>query len=250
VRYQASGSHLAVCPARPGPSCCSREMETALENRAKTDMYQDLYQHLVPQSTSLASVLTSFQSLALQMVNNSYTKLDTSFKSIYGYSYIENKQPFLQFFEGLRAYLSGGPDTVARSCQGPPRTYPGIRARSPIPGRVGRAAGRRSDVPGNSAARSVPEIAVALSILRLVRRDYKSAACFELCSASMADCLTQLDSLAEPFDQLLDELVKLSNKIRGPNNLYQVLENLGLRISAGIMDMQERKDHIQTEVGR
>ncbi|PAA46627.1 hypothetical protein BOX15_Mlig034224g1 [Macrostomum lignano] len=294
VRYQASGSHLAVCPARPGPSCCSREMETALENRAKTDMYQDLYQHLVPQSTSLASLLTSFQSLALQMVNNSYTKLDTSFKSIYGYSYIENKQPFLQFFEGLRAYLSGGPDTVAGVAKAlfesiSSRVYvlvmtnydideaylTCVRSRldqlkplGNMPERISQELIRafvpaRRFLAGLAALQDAVQMSPATPLPAQCQKSQLRSRycawcdgitnlqpCFELCSASMADCLTQLDSLAEPFDQLLDELVKLSNKIRGPNNLYQVLENLGLRISAGIMDMQERKDHIQTEVAK
>ncbi|PAA92960.1 hypothetical protein BOX15_Mlig001591g1 [Macrostomum lignano] len=294
VRYQASGSHLAVCPARPGPSCCSREMETALENRAKTDMYQDLYQHLVPQSTSLASLLTSFQSLALQMVNNSYTRLDTSFKSIYGYSYIENKQPFLQFFEGLRAYLSGGPDTVAGVAKAlfesiSSRVYvlvmtnydideaylTCVRSRldqlkplGNMPERISQELIRafvpaRRFLAGLAALQDAVQMSPATPLPAQCQKSQLRSRycawcdgitnlqpCFELCSASMADCLTQLDSLAEPFDQLLDELVKLSNKIRGPNNLYQVLENLGLRISAGIMDMQERKDHIQTEVAK
>uniref|UniRef100_A0A1I8IZY5 Glypican-6 n=1 Tax=Macrostomum lignano TaxID=282301 RepID=A0A1I8IZY5_9PLAT len=269
-------------------------METALENRAKTDMYQDLYQHLVPQSTSLASVLTSFQSLALQMVNNSYTKLDTSFKSIYGYSYIENKQPFLQFFEGLRAYLSGGPDTVAGVAKAlfesiSSRVYvlvmtnydideaylTCVRSRldqlkplGNMPERISQELIRafvpaRRFLAGLAALQDAVQMSPATPLPAQCQKSQLRSRycawcdgitnlqpCFELCSASMADCLTQLDSLAEPFDQLLDELVKLSNKIRGPNNLYQVLENLGLRISAGIMDMQERKDHIQTEVAK
>lgn len=294
VQYQASGAHLAVCPARPGPTCCSRAMEAALENRAKTDMYQFLYQQLVPRSTSLASLLSSFQSLIQQILNASYDGLDKNLKSIYGYSYIENKQPFVTFYDGLRAYMAGGPDTVAELARNlfdsiSARVYVLVMANYNIddayltclrgrlnqlmplgsmPERIGQEFVRafvpaRRFLAGLAAMQDAVELAPAIRLTeRCQRAQLRSQYCAwcdgltglrpcqGLCFAALADCIAPLDSLAEPFDLLVDELVHLSEKIRGPNNVYQVLNQLGLRISGGIMDMQERKDSIQAQVSK
>lgn len=293
VQYQPSAGHLRVC-TQSRPTCCGRPMEDWLQTKAKAELYQMLYQQLVPRSTALASLVTSLQSLFLHMLNVSHQDLDMNLKSIYGYSYIENKQPFTIFFDQLRAYMKGGPDTVADVTRSlfeniAARVYVLImtnydigeqylacvkqqlavlRPLGQVPDRVGQEFTRafvtaRRFLLGLAALREAVQSAPTIRLTDQCQKARLRAQycawcdgqagvqpCYGLCAKVMADCLAPLDPLAEPFDQLVGELARLADKVEGANNLYQVLHQLGLRISGGIMDMQERKENFQTQVAK
>uniref|UniRef100_A0A1I8HME0 Glypican-3 alpha subunit n=1 Tax=Macrostomum lignano TaxID=282301 RepID=A0A1I8HME0_9PLAT len=290
-----SGAHLSVCQQRA--TCCSRAMEDTLLATSRDELRRRVRELTSPRAARLDSLMFELQRLQLQLIEASRRELDSSLKSIYGYSYLANKAPFTAFFDQLAAYVRGDPasgpvagvasdlfDAIAvrvfaltmnnyeldrRYLDCAKRQFGALRPLGSTPDQVGAellkafVAGRRFLLGLASLAETLRGVTsghgvqLSADCLRARMRAHYCAwcdgvatanPCYNLCANVAAGCLAGLSPLAAPFDQLLAELERMAGLVDGASSMRMALRQLGLRISVGIMEMQERKDQLQARI--
>ncbi|PAA68540.1 hypothetical protein BOX15_Mlig000147g2 [Macrostomum lignano] len=290
-----SGAHLSVCQQRA--TCCSRAMEDTLLATSRDELRRRVRELTSPRAARLDSLMFELQRLQLQLIETSRRELDSSLKSIYGYSYLANKAPFTAFFDQLAAYVRGDPasgpvagvasdlfDAIAvrvfaltmnnyeldrRYLDCAKRQFGALRPLGSTPDQVGAellkafVAGRRFLLGLASLAETLRGVTsghgvqLSADCLRARMRAHYCAwcdgvatanPCYNLCANVAAGCLAGLSPLAAPFDQLLAELERMAGLVDGASSMRMALRQLGLRISVGIMEMQERKDQLQARI--
>ncbi|PAA85564.1 hypothetical protein BOX15_Mlig000147g3 [Macrostomum lignano] len=290
-----SGAHLSVCQQRA--TCCSRAMEDTLLATSRDELRRRVRELTSPRAARLDSLMFELQRLQLQLIEASRRELDSSLKSIYGYSYLANKAPFTAFFDQLAAYVRGDPasgpvagvasdlfDAIAvrvfaltmnnyeldrRYLDCAKRQFAALRPLGSTPDQVGAellkafVAGRRFLLGLASLAETLRGVTsghgvqLSADCLRARMRAHYCAwcdgvatanPCYNLCANVAAGCLAGLSPLAAPFDQLLAKLERMAGLVDGASSMRMALRQLGLRISVGIMEMQERKDQLQARI--
>ncbi|PIO68251.1 hypothetical protein TELCIR_09968 [Teladorsagia circumcincta] len=72
--------------------------------------------------------------------------------------------------------------------------------------------------------------------------------CPGLCSNVMKGCLADWAEVDQQWNAVIEALVKMSARLRGPQNLHQALQPLPVQLSEAVMEMQERSVTVSNKV--
>ncbi|KAK5971037.1 Glypican, partial [Trichostrongylus colubriformis] len=76
----------------------------------------------------------------------------------------------------------------------------------------------------------------------------QSKPCPGLCSNVMKGCLADWAEVDQQWNAVIDAMLKLTARLRGPQNLHQALQPLPVQLSEAVMEMQERSVTVSNKV--
>lgn len=101
-----SGGHLTVCPQ--GPTCCTQEMETRLQQQSLREFDRAVKDSLSKLAGLLRTRATRFDEFFKKLLTQSKRDFHEMFKRTYGIIYEQHSYVFTDLFEELERYYARG----------------------------------------------------------------------------------------------------------------------------------------------
>uniref|UniRef100_A0A452U254 Glypican-1 n=1 Tax=Ursus maritimus TaxID=29073 RepID=A0A452U254_URSMA len=247
-----TGEHLRICPQ--GYTCCTSEMEEKLANRSRAELETALLDSSRALQTTLAAQLQSFDGERAPRLGAPRTLTPGEL--------------------GARAPLLARREQKAACTQGP-SWRPGARelSKCQLESQLEALRPRRGPPPrlshlepwrgvvlrlqGGAQAALPPQVPLGPECTRAVMKLAYCAHCLgvpgarpcpDYCRNVLKGCLANQADLDAEWRNLLDSMVLITDKFRGPSGAESVIGNVHLWLAEAINALQDNKDMLTAKV--
>uniref|UniRef100_A0A665WNR7 Glypican 2 n=1 Tax=Echeneis naucrates TaxID=173247 RepID=A0A665WNR7_ECHNA len=281
---QISGEHLRLCPQ--DYTCCSSQMEETLALQSERDFLRAIEENSQFLLTTFTQRHRRFDEFFRELIDLSEKSMNQMFTKTYGRLFTQNAHVFQELFVELRRYYSGGSvsltevlsDFWSRLVE---RVFSLVNPQYQFSEDYLECVSKHAeqlqpfgDVPRKLrvqvtrafiAARALSQgLATGRDIVNkatkcvrgLMRQWYcplcrgvpSLRPCHSLCLNVMKGCLANQADLDTEWNNFIDALYQVSEKLEGPFNMELAADSISVKVSEAIMHMQENSVTISTKV--
>uniref|UniRef100_A0A3B4ZAR9 Glypican 2 n=1 Tax=Stegastes partitus TaxID=144197 RepID=A0A3B4ZAR9_9TELE len=270
---QISGEHLRLCPQ--DYTCCSSQMEETLALQSERDFLKAIEDNSQFLLTTFTQRHRRFDEFFRELIDLSEKSMNQMFTKTYGRLFTQNAHVFQELFVELRRYYSGGSvsltevlsDFWSRLVE---RVFslvnPQYQFSEDYLECVSKHAEQLQPFGDYLTAPSfviflIPCFVFQLTadsecVRGLMRQWYcplcrgmpSLRPCHSLCLNVMKGCLANQADLDTEWNNFIDALYQVSEKLEGPFNMELAADSISVKVSEAIMHMQENSVGISSKV--
>uniref|UniRef100_A0A8C9QUE5 Glypican 2 n=1 Tax=Scleropages formosus TaxID=113540 RepID=A0A8C9QUE5_SCLFO len=274
--------HLRLCPQ--DYTCCTSVMEEALARQSEKDFLtaiDDSSQFLL---TTFTQKHRRFDEFFRELIDLAEKSMNQMFTKTYGMLYTQNARVFHDLFAELRRYYTGGSVSLGEvlaefwsrlvervfSLVNPQYQFSEeylecvskhaeqLQPFGDLPRKLRIQVTRafiaaRALVQGLATGRDIVSKAAKVNVCvcwycPLCRGMPTLRPCHSLCLNVMKGCLANQADLDSEWNNFIDALVQVSEKLEGPFNMELATDSIAVKVSEAIMHMQENSVATSTKV--
>ncbi|XP_077170288.1 glypican-2 isoform X2 [Paroedura picta] len=249
-----SGEHLRICPQES--TCCGRRTEEQLSQRGGAYLRALVAEAAAFLLSTLNSRQHRFQDFFLELLAGAEHSLQNMFTRSYGHLYAQHARLFQGLFVELRRHLQGSQPGLEEAlgdfwAQLLERMVPLLNPQYSFPVEYLECVGRQADelrAFGDSPRLLRMQLSptgecrrahTRLSYCPLCRGTPALKACSGFCLNVMKGCLASTAEMEPEWERYLDAMIQLAERLGGPFNFELAADSIGVKISEGIMYLQE-----------
>uniref|UniRef100_A0A672ZQT8 Glypican 2 n=1 Tax=Sphaeramia orbicularis TaxID=375764 RepID=A0A672ZQT8_9TELE len=280
------GEHLRLCPQ--DYTCCSSQMEETLALQSERDYLKAVEDNSQFLLTTFTQRHRRFDEFFRELIDLSEKSMNQMFTKTYGRLFTQNAHVFQELFVELRRYYSGGSVSLAEvlsdfwsrlvervfSLVNPQYQFSEdylecvskhaeqLQPFGDVPRKLRVQVSRafiaaRALSQALATGRDIVNKATKVSCVRGLMRQWYCPLCrgvpflrpcHSLCLNVMKGCLANQADLGTEWNNFIDALYQVSEKLEGPFNMELATDSISVKVSEAIMHMQENSVSISTKV--